>query len=207
MLLMLAAPISVIGTRSLYQHQEKLRYSGSVSIEYLNFDIHYTGLKMALLDEQLVEEWLNRKKFFTIRGIKCGIDEIDLLAVKHDADTNECWHVEVQVSFRPIGYVGGDTNARKRSTEEIRAGIEQWVDKKFTSQRKVTRRNEFFPNAQWRYVFVHGVLRDESELDFMRELGVDSISYKQVLTELRYDSATQSSSIASNIADLLRYME
>jgi Holliday junction resolvase-like predicted endonuclease len=86
---------------------------------------------MALLDEQLVEEWLNRKNFFTIRGIKCGIDEIDLLAVKHGEVANECWHVEVQVSFRPIGYIGGDTNARRRNVDEIRAGVEQWVDKKF----------------------------------------------------------------------------
>jgi len=36
---------------------------------------------MALLDEQLVEEWLNTQQFFTMRGIKCGVDEIDLLAL------------------------------------------------------------------------------------------------------------------------------
>lgn len=67
---------------------------------------------MALLDEQLVEEWLNRKQFFTMRGIKCGVDEIDLLAVRYNKTQNDYWHVEVQVSYRPIGYIGGDTNAR-----------------------------------------------------------------------------------------------
>ncbi len=36
---------------------------------------------MALLAESLVEEWLNRQGFFTIRGIKQRISEIDLLAV------------------------------------------------------------------------------------------------------------------------------
>ena len=35
---------------------------------------------MALLAEALVEEWLNRTGYFTIRGIKAGNDEIDLLA-------------------------------------------------------------------------------------------------------------------------------
>lgn len=161
---------------------------------------------MALLDEQLVEEWLNRKNFFTIRGIKCGVDEIDLLAVHHGATENEYWHVEVQVSFRPIGYVGGDTNARKRTADEIRAGVEQWVEKKFTSERKVTRRNEVLPDANWRYVFVHGVLRDETELEHMKQLGVQLVSYRQVLRELM-DDKTQSSSVASSIAELLRYME
>jgi len=162
---------------------------------------------MALLDEQLVEEWLNRKNYFTIRGIKSGVDEIDLLAVRHNADASECLHVEVQVSFRPIGYVGGDTNARKRTDDEVRTGVEQWVEKKYTSERKIGRRNEVLPDAKWRYVFVHGVLRDETELEHMKELGVELISYKQVLTELRDDRSTQSSSVASSIAELLRYME
>ena len=162
---------------------------------------------MAKLDEQLVEEWLNRKNFFTIRGIKCGVDEIDLLGVHHGATRIECWHVEVQVSFRPIGYVGGDTNARKRTADEVRAGVEQWVEKKYTSERKVARRNEVLPSANWRYVFVHGVLRDEAELEHMKQLGVELVSYKQVLRELMDDKATHSSSIASSIAELLRYME
>lgn len=162
---------------------------------------------MALLDEQLVEEWLNRKNFFTIRGIKCGVDEIDLLAVHHEGERKDCWHVEVQVSFRPIGYVGGDTNARRRTEAEICAGVEQWVEKKFFSKRKIERRNEVLPNTKWHYVFVHGVLRDETELEYMKKLGVTLIPYKQVLLELRDDLSSQSSSTASNIAEILRYMQ
>ena len=162
---------------------------------------------MALLDEQLVDEWLNRKCFFTMRGIKSGVDEIDLLAVRMADKELECWHVEVQVSYRPIGYVGGDTNARRRTDDELRAGVEQWVEKKFTSSRKVARRNAILPHAEWRYVFVHGVLRDDRELEHMAELGVTLIPYKQVLTELRDDNTRNaSSSIASNIAEMLRYM-
>lgn len=161
---------------------------------------------MALLDEQLVEEWLNRKSFFTIRGLKTGVNEIDLLAIKHGAIANECWHVEVQVSFRPVGYVGGNTNARKRTIEELRAGVEKWVDKKFTSLRKIAKRDTVLSGAKWQYIFVHGVLRDERELAHMQQLGVQLISYKQVLTELRDDEATQSSSAANSIVELLRYM-
>lgn len=161
---------------------------------------------MALLDEQLVEEWLNRKNFFNIRGLKTGVDEIDLLAIRQGQDGLECWHVEVQVSFRPVGYVGGDTNARKRTDEELRAGVEQWVDKKFTNPRKIAKRDTVLPNARWQYVFVHGVLRDEQELTNMQRLGVQLISYKQVLTELRDDEVTQSSSAANSIVELLRFM-
>lgn len=37
---------------------------------------------MALQAEALVEEWLNKNSFFTIRGIKEKIDEIDLIGVR-----------------------------------------------------------------------------------------------------------------------------
>ena len=37
---------------------------------------------MALLAEQLVDEWLYRNGFFTLRGIKSGVHEIDLLGVR-----------------------------------------------------------------------------------------------------------------------------
>jgi hypothetical protein len=61
---------------------------------------------MALLAESLVEEWLNREGFFTIRGVKHGVGEMDLLAVRpQPQDAVVGWHVEVQASFRPIGYI------------------------------------------------------------------------------------------------------
>ena len=56
-------------------------------------------------------------------------------------------------------------------------------------------------------MFVHGVLRDARELEHMAQLGVALIPYKQVLAELRDDeTGNSSSSIASNIAEMLRYM-
>jgi hypothetical protein len=161
---------------------------------------------MALLDEQLVEEWLNRQNFFTMRGIKCGVDEIDLLAIRPTPEGLECWHVEVQISYRPIGYIGGDTSARKRNDKELREGVEQWVAKKFTSPKKINRRSEILPNVQWRNFLVHAVLKDEAELPIMQELGVELISYKKVLEELRMDKQGKSSSAASGIAEMLSYL-
>ncbi len=162
---------------------------------------------MALLDEQIVDEWLNRERFFTMRGIKCGVDEIDLLAVRLNENAPEFWHVEVQVSYRPIGYIGGDSNARKRTDDEILEGVKQWVEKKFTSERKIARRHEIQPNAKWRYVLVHGELKDVKELDYMRELGVELISYKTILKDVRDSKGKYSSSVASNIADMLQYLK
>lgn len=162
---------------------------------------------MALLDEQLVEEWLNRQNFFTMRGIKSGNDEIDLLAIRPKPEGLECWHVEVQISYRPVNYIGGDINARKRTKNELREGVEQWVAKKFTSPKKAKRRNEILPDAKWRYFLVHAVLKDEAELTIMEELGVELIPYKRVLEDLRSEKKSKSSSAASGIVEMLNYLK
>jgi len=162
---------------------------------------------MALLDEQLVEEWLNRQNFFTMRGIKSGNDEIDLLAIRPTPEGMEYWHVEVQISYRPVNYIGGDINARKRTKNELREGVEQWVAKKFTSPKKAKRRNEILPDAKWRYFLVHAVLKDEAELVIMKELGVELIPYKRVLADLRLEKQSKSSSAASGIVEMLNYLE
>jgi hypothetical protein len=60
---------------------------------------------MALLAEELVEEWLNRRGYFTIRGVKLGVHEIDLLAIRPSASGLECRHLEVQASVRPVSYI------------------------------------------------------------------------------------------------------
>jgi hypothetical protein len=162
---------------------------------------------MALLDEQLVEEWLNRQNFFTMRGVKCGVDEIDLLAIRPVHEGFECWHVEVQISYRPVGYIGGDTSARKRTPDELKAGVAQWVEKKFTSPRKVKRRHEVLHGAKWRHFLVHAVLKDEAELSLMQQLGVDLIPYRQVLQDLCNDSRSKSSSAASGIIEMLNFLK
>ena len=162
---------------------------------------------MALLDEQLVEEWLNRQNFFTMRGIKSGNDEIDLLAIRPKPEGLECWHVEVQISYRPVNFIGGKKNARKRTKNELREGVEQWVAKKFTSPKKAKRRNEILPDAKWRFFLVHAVLKDEAELTIMEELGVELIPYKRVLEDLRSEKKSKSSSAASGIVEMLNYLK
>jgi hypothetical protein len=55
---------------------------------------------VALLAEEIVGEWLNRQGYFTIRGIKVGVHEMYLLAIRITAISLECRHLEVQASMR-----------------------------------------------------------------------------------------------------------
>ena len=162
---------------------------------------------MATLDEQLVEEWLNREGFFTMRGVKVGLSEMDLLAVRARDRTLECWHVEVQVSFSPMGYIGGDNNAKRRTPKETADGVNAWIEKKFLQEKIASRRADLIPNANWKYVFVHAVARHPEELGLIQKKGIILKPYHEVIENLKLGLKNTSSSSASGIVDILRYME
>jgi hypothetical protein len=162
---------------------------------------------MAILDEEIVEQWLNQYGFFTMRGIKCGVDEIDLLAIKPSKTSPEFWHVEVQVSFRPVGYIGGDTNAKKRTREQIEDGVRAWVEKKFTSRKKKEKRESIVSGSDWKYVLVCANLKDETEIQVMENLGVKVFRYSDILADVVNSKEHQTSSIANNIVEILKYFK
>jgi ABC-type phosphate transport system substrate-binding protein len=159
---------------------------------------------MALLDEQIVEEWLNRQHYFTMRGIKCGVDEIDLLAIKKNKDKFECLHAEVQVSFRPIGYLGIQS-AKKRTKEELQEITKDWVNKKYFQKKKVEKRNEIVNGAEWKFMFVCGNMKNEYQLDLIRSYGIEVVDYTEPLSNLLAEIKSISSSQATNILDIVRY--
>ena len=151
---------------------------------------------MALLAETLVDEWLNRQGFFTVRGIKHGVNEIDLLGVRPDLGGGlEAWHVEVQVSFRPVAYIcpiptehsafaKSKTSAKVRPEQIVKAGVEAWVNKKFKSAQKRKTRASAWADLDWQFKVVHGVVKFPAELEAMRAHGIETISFHKVLTQL-----------------------
>ena len=138
---------------------------------------------MALLAEEIVEEWLNRNGYFTIRGIKVGLYEIDLLAIRKTGSEIERRHIEVQASFRPVSYITplpkqvqketgrAPYNARKRSHKELEAGVQEWVHSKFLMQQKCELRESLYP-GKWRYELVVNIVRHPEELVYIEKQGV-----------------------------------
>lgn len=153
---------------------------------------------MALLAEEIVEEWLNCRGYFTIRGIKLGVHEMDLLAVRFADDGGlECRHIEVQASMRPISYItqvpkvqqreqGRPSNsAKKRSDEDLRQGIREWIAKKFDAPQKIALRQRLVPaGSRWsREVVLHHVLA-EREVELIREAGIEVTRLREIVAEL-----------------------
>jgi hypothetical protein len=176
---------------------------------------------MSLFAESLVEEWLNRKGFFTIRGIKKGVEEMDLLAVRPQNNGVPIgWHVEVQIGFRPVGFIGkrskemiahlggSPTSAKERSQSEIEVCAREWVCNKFLDPAKAKLRKEIWPDAEWSFHLVHGTVRESQELELFKTENVTCHPFHEILKSLSIRS-NHSYSCASggDFAEIVNYYQ
>ncbi len=169
---------------------------------------------MALLAEELVEEWLNRQGYFTIRGAKVGVHEIDLLAIRSQGEGLERRHIEVQASLRPIGYISpltsadaastgqGRNNARKRTEAELRGGVVVWVERKYANPKKESLRQALAPGEWSRELVLHRV-RDESEVRMIEELDVRVTRLDAIVADLARGGTMLQGGAGTNFAELI----
>jgi hypothetical protein len=173
---------------------------------------------MSLLAESLVEEWLNRAGYFTIRGARFGVSEMDLLAVRQGPSGLEARHIEAQVSTNPIAYISPLTDAQAkqigkartsawtRPPEMLQVSVAAWVEKKFRSSGKAAARDKAWPGLRWSLEFVHGVVRHPEELEIIRSKGIQTHTFYSVLSSLCNDAAlTHKGGAGTDIAEMLAY--
>ena len=174
---------------------------------------------MSLLGEEVVEEWLNRNGYFTIRGIKVGVDEIDILAIRPLPDgRHECRHVEVQVSINPISYITkvpaairkqdgiGAHNAKKRDTPQLTQGVREWIEAKFNQPRKVELRNRLC-SSSWTRELVVGTVKHEEEISLLKEAGVIIHRLKDILSEMIEKPGVVKAAAGADLYDLMLLRE
>ena len=148
---------------------------------------------MSMMGEQLAEEWLNRRGYFTIRGIKVGTGEIDLLAVRQVRKFVDCWHYEVQASLRPISYLCPASerkqgmsafNARRRTREQLQRNVGEWIEKKYRDPRKAELRRQLW-DGDWHFGLIIGNVRFREELDLIAEHGIQIVQIASILKEIQ----------------------
>lgn len=169
---------------------------------------------MALLAEELVEEWLNRQGYFTIRGIKLGVHEIDLLAIRPKGNTLECRQLEVQASVRPVSYLTrvpievqrktgrAAGSAKLRHDAELRQGVHEWVKKKYDHPEKRRLREYLAPGPWSRELVVH-VVKHERELELIEEAGVTVRRLADVVAELKKGDLKLDGAAGAHLVDLV----
>ena len=169
---------------------------------------------MALLAEELVEEWLNRQGYFTIRGAKLGVHEIDLLAIRWTGNKLECRHIEVQASIRPVSYLtplsksvqkstGRPRNSAKvRSDKELTNGIREWITKKYDHPAKVKLRNQLAPGPWTRELVVHRV-RHEREVELIKAENIRVTRLGEVVAALNGENPRIAAAAGAHLVDLV----
>ncbi len=170
---------------------------------------------MSLLGEEVVEEWLNRDGYFTIRGAKVGLNEIDILAIRPLSDgQHECRHIEVQISINPISYITkvpveirkktgmGAHNAKKRNTTQLKQGIREWVDAKYNEPRKVALKNRLCAGS-WTKELVVGTVKHEEEIILLKEKGITIHYLKDILEEMAKKKSIVKSAAGADLFDLM----
>jgi hypothetical protein len=135
---------------------------------------------VSILAEELVEEWLNRQGYFTIRGLKIGVHEIDLLAIRPGNNLLECRQIEVTASVNPISYISrvpqeiqkstgrAASSAKERDENELLIGVNEWIEKKFNYSEKRRIRDRLAPGPWTKELVVHKV-KYLSELELFRK--------------------------------------
>lgn len=141
--------------------------------------------RMALIAEELVQEWLNRQGYFTIRGAKVGYNEIDLLALRAVAGTLKCRHIEVSVNVRPIGYMGPEKSAKTQTPEKQRENALAWAHSKFDQEKVVALRNKLAPGQHWQLETVTHIMKGEHQLTALIGRGIRVLRLSDIIAELR----------------------
>lgn len=169
---------------------------------------------MALLAEELVEEWLNRQGYFTIRGIKLGVHEVDLFAIRPSPNGLECRQFEVQASFRPVSYITkvprdlqrrsgrAPGSARKRNDEELRQGIREWINKKFDHPSKNRLRRKLAVGSWSRELVVH-VVKHEREVELIQETGIVVHCLTDIVANLKKGGLALDGAAGADLVDLV----
>jgi len=115
--------------------------------------------------EEVVSNWLVSKGYFVVNNLKIGVNEIDILAIMvKNGNVSEKIHVEVQCSSNPIGYLGGSSSAKKRTEDELKKGVAEYVEKKYL-QKKIKSVIESYFGKEYEKWFICGVLKNEDTVD------------------------------------------
>jgi hypothetical protein len=170
---------------------------------------------MSLLGEEVVEEWLNRQGYFTIRGIKLGVHEIDLLAIKPlKTGGHDRRHIEVSVSINPISYIAGlpkevakktgrsPNAAGTRSPADIQNGAAEWIAKKFNLTEKDKLRQQLCPGEWSKELVVHR-LKHEDELRFFKNAGIQIHRLGDIVAEMMNGETLIKSASGDDLVNLM----
>ncbi len=132
--------------------------------------------------ESLVGAALQSIGYLVIQGIKIGVREIDFLAVKKVGDKLEYFHIEVSISYHPIGVLRKHA-AFGTSGDDIENSASEYIDKKFFQPKVCQAIKLIFGTDKYKKMFIHGRLKDYKQLEVFKKKGVGCLPLRELIKE------------------------
>ncbi len=134
--------------------------------------------------QSLVRSAYQSLGYFVIEGIKIGVREIDLLAVRLDSNSSvvERLHIEVQISSNPIGVLR-DRSEFGETFKNPQASAKSYIQKKYNHKLIVNMIKSYFGKHKYCKVFVHGKLKRPDQLDVFRKSGIETIAISELVKQ------------------------
>ena len=130
--------------------------------------------------EQLIASALQRQGYFIVQGLKAGLKEADFLTIRKLGTKLELAHIEAQISFRPIGILSAKPKLGSRSKDHAKEA-RSYIQKKFYDKKLCKEISNIFDGKEYKRIFIHGILRDYSQLDTFREEGIECWSLSDLI--------------------------
>ncbi len=129
--------------------------------------------------------------YFIIEGIKVGLKEIDLLAIKPEKGNvvAERLHVEVQIGVSPIGPLR-ERGALGKAMKDPMSAAKAYINKKYNDIKIVAKIKEYYGNNEYQKVLVFGQLKKPEQLEVFHKMGIRAISVSDLIKDAMASSPT-----------------
>lgn len=135
-------------------------------------------------ETELIDAWLKTNGFLTRVGLPSIEGARSIIASRIANGISENLHIENKVRFIANAYLcGSPINMAERSEEEIKQEAIQFVDKLYTNERVVQARDRIIVNGGWIFVLVIGEVRSIFEVEYLKELGIQVIDFKELANQ------------------------
>lgn len=137
-----------------------------------------------------------------------------MLAMRVNGNNTECRHIEVTASINPMSYISrvpleiqratgrSATSRTPRTTEELRVGIREWIERKFNLNKKRQLREKLFPGI-WSFELVVNKVFCVEELDLFSEAGIKVLHLRDILLELKNNTTLIKKASGTSLVDLI----
>lgn len=139
------------------------------------------------LSEQFVASALESLGYFLIQGLKVGVREADFLAVRLDKDRLLHYHIEVQISYNPVGVLRAHARLGRTGNDPLQAA-DEYIEKKFFQKDVIKAIECYFKTKMYKKIFIYNRLRDSKQLRAFSDKGIECIKLQSLINQAEQSS-------------------